>query len=243
MNRRRIRAGVSLLLAGVLIAGCAAVWIPDPLVGIAEMYRPDVVYRAPHSTGMIAVTIDDGPHPETTPEILDVLDRHGVWATFFLLGENARDYPELMESIRDRGHEIGNHLMRDEKSVSLGREVFARDLARADSILAIEGPKLFRPGSGWFAGWMLEEAQSQGYRCVLASAYVQDTKIRSASFVAWLLKNQTQAGDIVVLHEGRSDRTWAPEVLDELIPYWQSRGWRVGTVGDLLAKMNSLPGQ
>jgi peptidoglycan/xylan/chitin deacetylase (PgdA/CDA1 family) len=234
MNYRRVRTGVLLLLVGVLIAGCAAVWIPDPLVGIAEMYRPEVVYRAPRATGVIALTIDDGPHPETTPAILDVLDRHGVWATFFLLGENAWAHLDLVETIRDRGHEIGNHLMRDEKSVSLGREIFARDLARADSILAIEGPKLFRPGSGWFAGWMLEEAEAQGYRCVLASAYVQDTKIRKASVIAWLLKNQTRAGDIVVLHEGRPDRTWAPEVIDELIGYWHSKGWRVGTVGDLV---------
>lgn len=218
----------------LLISGCSMVWIPDPAVSIVEWYSPEVIFRGDRESGLIALTIDDGPHPDTTPAILDVLDAHGTWATFFLLGEKARKYPELVEEIRTRGHEVGNHLMRDEKSVSLGREQFAADLAEADSLLWIEGPKWFRPGSGWYAGWMLQVAEAQGYRCVLASVYVQDTKIRKPRLITWLLKQQTEPGDIVVVHGGSSDRDWAPEVLDGLIGYWHDRGWNVGTVGDLM---------
>lgn len=236
MNRRLgIRWGIVVLVAGLTMSGCAVVWVPDPAVSVAEWRSPDVVFRGERASGLVALTIDDGPHPDTTPAILDVLDAHGAWATFFLLGENARQYPELVEEIRARGHEVANHLMRDERSSRLGREEFARQLAEVDSLLTMEGPRWFRPGSGWITGWMLEEAASQGYRCVLASAYVQDTKIRNAGLITWLLKQQTGPGDIVVLHEGNPQRTWAPEVLDELIGYWHDRGWAVGTVGDLVA--------
>jgi peptidoglycan/xylan/chitin deacetylase (PgdA/CDA1 family) len=235
VKRRWARVAFLVLLSGVLMSGCALVWVPDPVVSIAESRSPDVIFRGAHETGFVALTIDDGPHPGTTPAILDVLDEHGAWATFFLLGENAAKYPDLVEEIRARGHEIGNHLMRDEKSVSLGREGFARDLAEADSVLRIEGAKFFRPGSGWYAGWMLEEAAEQGYRCVLASVYVQDTRLRQAALISWLIGQQTGPGDIVVVHEGRPERDWAPSVLDALIEEWHGKGWAVGTVGDLLA--------
>ena len=159
-RRRWFRLVVVAAIAGLLISGCSLVWLPDPAVSIAEWRSPDVIFRGANSSGFIALTIDDGPHPDTTPEVLDVLDRHGAWATFFLLGENAREYPELVEEIRARGHEVGNHLMRDERSVTKGLETFRRDLAQADSILQMEEPKWFRPGSGLYAEWMLEEALS-----------------------------------------------------------------------------------
>ena len=210
------------------------VWLPDPAVKVAAWRSPDVIFRGGTTSAFIALTIDDGPHPATTLPILDVLDEHGAWATFFLIGENAREYPELVEEIRARGHEVGNHLMRDERSVTKGAEAFRRDLAEADSILEMEDPRWFRPGRGWYAGWMLDEAQAQGYRCVLASAHVQDTRIRNAGLITWLLKQQTGPGEIVVIHEGSPDRTWATEVIDELVGYWHSKGWQVGTVGDLM---------
>lgn len=211
------------------------VWVPDPVVSIAASTSPEVIFRGARGSGLIALTIDDGPHPDTTPAILDVLDEHGAWATFFLLGDNARRYPDLVEEIRARGHEIGNHLMHDERTAAKGLEAFRRDLADADSILSIEEPKFFRPGSGWYTGWMLEEAELHGYRCVLASAYVQDTKLRKPGIIAWLLKRQAGPGEIVVVHEGRPDRTWAPQVLGELIDHWHAKGWAVGTVGELVA--------
>jgi peptidoglycan/xylan/chitin deacetylase (PgdA/CDA1 family) len=235
MKRRRlIRAGLAVTLAGLLMTGCAMVWLPDPAVSVAAWRSPDVIFRGARTSGFIALTIDDGPHPDTTPAILDVLDEHGAWATFFLLGENARQYPELVEEIRARGHEVGNHLMRDERSVAKGLEVFRRDLAEADSILEMEEPKWFRPGSGRYAGWMIDEAKAQGYRCVLASAHVQDVHLRHAGTITWLLMQQTGPGEIVVVHEGAPDRNWAPGVIDSLIDEWHSRGWQVGTVGDLM---------
>jgi peptidoglycan/xylan/chitin deacetylase (PgdA/CDA1 family) len=210
------------------------VWVPDPAVSIAQWRSPEVIFRGDRTAGLIALTIDDGPHPDTTPQILDALDEHGAWATFFLLGENAQKYPELVEEIRVRGHEVGNHLMRDERSITKGPETFRRDLAEADSILEIEEPRWFRPGAGWYAGWMLEEAGRQGYRCVLASSYVQDTKLLKPGIIIWLLRQQTGPGEIVVVHEGRPSRRWAAEVIDELIGYWHAEGWQVGTVGDLM---------
>lgn len=232
--RRWIRIMIGALLAFMLFAVCVAVWLPGPLLSIAESRLPGAVFRGPRSSGLIALTIDDGPHPDTTMDLLATLERHEAQATFFLLGENVIAYPDLVDSIRIRGHEIGNHLMRDERSVTKGRDQFVRDLTMADSLLALSDPKWFRPGSGWTAGWMIEEATREGYTCILASAYVQDVKLRNGAVISQLLKWRVGPGDIVVLHEGDPSRTWAPRVLDQLIPYWRSKGWKVGTVGQLM---------
>lgn len=71
---------------------------------------------------------------------------------------------------------------------------------------------------------------------MLGSAYVRDTKLRHAGAITWLLRRRTHAGDIVILHEGSKSRTWTPEVLDALIPYWKKKGLEVGTLGELLRK-------
>lgn len=237
---RRLR--ITLALVAVAFAAVWAwVWLPSPLITLAEKTHPRVIYRGDPRSAVVALTIDDGPDPRTTPAILEVLARHDAHATFFLLGDRVRAHPGLVERIRDGGHEIGNHLMYDEVTQRLGRARFEVELAAVDSLLGIEGPdKWFRPGSGLTDDWMIEAAARQGYRCVLASAYVQDARLRSPALVTRLLSGRARAGDIVVLHEGPG-RDWTPKVLEELIPRWQERGWEVGTVGRLVAASAPSP--
>ena len=80
----------------------------------------------------VYLTFDDGPIPEITPLVLDILDGAGAKATFFAVGDNARRYPELIEEIRRRGHHIGNHTMHHLKGMSTNTETYLRDLVTRD---------------------------------------------------------------------------------------------------------------
>jgi peptidoglycan/xylan/chitin deacetylase (PgdA/CDA1 family) len=84
----------------------------------------------------VALTIDDGPHPATTPELLRVLRSHSARATFFLIGERAQRHPDLVRRIATDGHELANHLMHDEPSIRLAATEFRRQLAQVHQLLA-----------------------------------------------------------------------------------------------------------
>lgn len=112
----------------------------------------DAVVRGPEGARGVALTFDDGPDPDTTREVLDVLDRRGVKATFFVIGAKAAKHPEVVREIIERGHEVGVHSFAHDRLFSLrGSKRVRADLERA--VETIEGitktrPVLFRPPIG-----------------------------------------------------------------------------------------------
>src|SRR5690242_18046568 len=96
---------------------------------ISRLIPADVVWYVDTDDPVFALTFDDGPGPDTTPRLLEVLGRHRAKATFFLVGERVRAYPSLVADIVAGGHEIANHLMRDERSALLPDARFRADLA------------------------------------------------------------------------------------------------------------------
>lgn len=232
---RRRRLWLAVLCAAIAGYVWLSLWPPRWVLSVASALNPDVLFYVESAEKRLALTIDDGPHPEVTPPLLDVLRRHGVRATFFLLGENARRYPELVERIREEGHELGNHLMRDRPSILLRGGSFVSELEEAEGILELdEDPRWFRPGSGWFTPWMLRNLDSRGYRCVLGSLYPHDTKLRWVPGIQWLLRRRAFPGAIIVLHDGERDRTRTFQVLEGLLPEWAEQGWKVGTLTELV---------
>src|SRR5215218_6611139 len=95
---------------------------------VGHRFGTEIVVHRGTRLPRVALTVDDGPAPETTPQLLRVLSRHGARATFFLVGERASRHRDLVAGIAAAGHELGNHLWRDEPSVLLGRAEFAQQL-------------------------------------------------------------------------------------------------------------------
>lgn len=178
----------------------------EPVTRLLSRAIPgDVLWFVDTSEPIFALTFDDGPHPETTPGLLDVLRKHRAKATFFLIGERVKAHPELVERIAAEGHELGNHLMRDERSVLVPDERFARELAETSALLTPYGPvRWFRPGAGFFKPRMLETAAGQGLRAVLGTVTVAD-------------KDAVRPGSIVVLHEGTAERRGVVAAADEFL--------------------------
>lgn len=183
----------------------------------------------------VALTIDDAPSPEVTPGILEVLRRHDVHATFFIIGSYAAEHPELVEAIRAGGHELGNHLYYDRPSIELADDEFLRRLRQTDAIIAPTGPlKWCRPGSGWVDDHMVELLHAEGYRVCLASAYPLDL-VAPRWLTEWQFTANVRPGAILVLHDGGPARAQNVAILDAVLTRLAEQEYRVLTVSELVA--------
>jgi peptidoglycan/xylan/chitin deacetylase (PgdA/CDA1 family) len=218
------------------MASSASRWREAAARTASRVIPADVLWYVDTGAPAVGLTFDDGPSPHTTPELLDVLARHRAQATFFLIGERVRAYPDLVAAISAAGHEIGNHLMRDEPSVRLSEQRFARELAEVTALLAPYGPvRWFRPGSGWFTPRMLRCAARQELRAVLGTlAAANDGGPRDARISAGLLAG-VRPGSIVVLHEGTPGRRGVARTTDELLAGLADRGLSAVAVSALAA--------
>jgi peptidoglycan/xylan/chitin deacetylase (PgdA/CDA1 family) len=193
----------------------------------------------------VALTFDDGPDPEITPAVLDVLARHRARATFFLLADHALARRELVQRILDEGHEIGLHFDRHDRITALppltalGRMIEARR-----SLIRLAGPvRLFRPPYGSQNLLTYFFARLLGFTVIGWNRSADDWLEQSAEDSARRAYEHLQGGDIVLLHDGLElspgevrptlDR---PRVVDILLEKATSRGLVSVTVGTLLRR-------
>lgn len=189
-----------------------------------------------------ALTFDDGPHPDTTPPLLDVLARHQAKATFFLIGERVQANEHLVARVADEGHEIANHLMRDQPSILLSDRQFRAELAQVNALLGPYGPvRWFRPGSGWLSPRMVRSAAEHELRAVLGTlAAIHDGGAGDARKTRRLV-DAIRPGTIAVLHEGTDRRRAVVAATDRLLTELRRRGLTAVTVSDLVARRRSRP--
>jgi peptidoglycan/xylan/chitin deacetylase (PgdA/CDA1 family) len=228
--------------AGLRRFGASAVdaalkWREPATRAVSRMIPSDVLWYVETSAPVFALTFDDGPGPQSTPGLLEVLARHRAKATFFLVGERVRAHPELVAAIAEAGHEIGNHLMRDERSALVPDPRFRADLAETAELLAPYGPvKWFRPGSGVFTPRMLRSAAEQDLRAVLGTLVAGNRGGPADARIAPGLATGVRPGSIVVLHEGTPQRSGVVQTTDELLGTLAGRGLSAVTVSDLVSR-------
>ncbi|HKT60459.1 MAG TPA: polysaccharide deacetylase family protein [Gemmatimonadales bacterium] len=223
--------GVATLGTGALLTGPPG-WLLDWL---AARY-PGCLYRVATQQPVVALTLDDGPDPTTTPLIAAELHRHGARATFFLIAERVQGREQLVDQLVAAGHELGNHFTRDRAGIRLSAAAFARDLKEAHGVLAAHGSVHWaRPGSGWYSQTMIATMARQGYRCALGSVYPYDAMIPSATYSRWHILRNVRPGAILVMHDGGARGRRTVRVLRAVLPELQRRGFRVVTLSELAA--------
>ncbi len=227
----------SFVLA-VGLCGLAAVGTllvrPRPVIRWLAKRYPDVLFYVDIEVPLVALTIDDAPHPTLTPAILDVLAEHGARATFFLIGGRVTGIEGIVRRIIEDGHELGNHLMADAPSVRLSAEEFEWQLLQTHDLLSSFGPvRWFRPGSGWYSRRMIKQLRCHGYQCALGSAYAYDCHIPSAWYVSSHILLNTRPGSVIILHDGCEGRHRTVTVLRRVLPELKHRGYRVVTLSEL----------
>jgi len=176
-----------------------------------------------------ALTFDDGPHPQGTPAVLEVLARHGVSATFFLVGEQVRRNPALAGELVAAGHGIGLHCDRHRSQLRLTPGQVRADIARAQATIEEATGRaigLYRPPYGVLNAAALRTARARRWRTLLWSHFGKDWQARaSAESIAALVTDGAGAGSVLLLHDaddysatGSWRRTAAalPRVLDTL---------------------------
>jgi peptidoglycan/xylan/chitin deacetylase (PgdA/CDA1 family) len=236
MVRIRLLAALAALTALLLTIYLEPRWLLDRVA----RNSPDVLYFVRTQEKVVALTIDDVPHPAVTPRILDVLRENGARATFFVIGDHAAGNQAILERIRQEGSELGNHLNHEYPSIRLTPTEFDQELRAVDSVIRpATATKWFRPGSGWYNDRMLSQARRQGYRCALGSVYPFDTVLPNERLTAWYIRSQVFPGAIIILHDGKEDRMRTARVLATVLPDLKRSGYRVVTLSELDARRST----
>lgn len=229
--------------AGALLVATGTVFwtAPEWLVDCLARLSPTCLYRVRTEQPLIALTIDDGPDPASTPSILEVLRREDARATFFLIAERVRGREPLVRMLVAEGHEIANHFTEDRPSIRLSRRDFEADLLQAHRTLAPFGPlRWARPASGWYTQGMVEVMWRHGYRCALGSVYPFDAAIPLVSWSAAYIVRNARPGTIVILHDAGSRGHRTAEVLRRILPELRRRGYRIVSLSELTAAESAI---
>lgn len=238
MSRAARWARTAAAGALVLAVSAAAAWWCSPLFfRLADRVSEGAVYRVPGVDSAVALTLDDGPDPATTPALLEVLERHDARATFFLVGSRAARHPGLVRAVAEGGHELGNHLWRDRRSLGLDSTAFERRLLRTDAVLRrFGGSRWLRPGGGLYSARMVRSARRHGYRLVLGDVYPFDPAVPWAGPAARLVLTWARPGSVIILHDGEGRGRTTADVLRRVLPELAERGLEVVPVGELVER-------
>jgi peptidoglycan-N-acetylglucosamine deacetylase len=164
-----------------------------------------IVRRLPAATREVFLTFDDGPDPHWTPRILDVLARHRVRASFFVIGQLVRQFGPLLRDIRAAGHAVGNHTWSHRHPWSLTRALArqeVRDGADAIAQSIGERPAWFRPPHGRLSAGLMEAAHAENERIALWSVSAVDWGPWAAPHRVLSRLRAVRPGDIVLMHDG-----------------------------------------
>lgn len=185
----------------------------------------------------IALTFDDGPHPKKTKKIIDVLEKYGVTATFFVVGVNVKNYSSGMKEIIDRGYEIGNHtfshrVLKNSDPASLENELLLTE--HEIKKLGGEVSNLIRPPCGLYDDSLLNFSRENGYKIVLWNIDTKDWEHTSKGDIAKMVESEVKGGDIILFHDYISGKSNTAEALDILIPKLLDLGYEFVSVSELL---------
>ena len=186
----------------------------------------------------VALTFDDGPHPVYTDRILEVLDRYGIRATFFVIGKNVEQYPEVFERVVSRGHSIGSHTYSHAHIGRIGEAQLIEEYEKNDALLKERGvsTRLFRPPEGVCDGKVKGLASKRACDVILWSIDTGDWRGTSADRIVMEVLDHACGGEIVLMHDYISGRGHTAEALEKLIPELLRKGFEFVTVGELLGR-------
>jgi len=171
---------------------------------------------------VVYLTFDDGPIPEQTPWVLDILDRYGVKATFFMVGDNVRRHPGLLEEVRRRGHSVGNHTMHHLQGMKVATDRYLADVAEADALI---DSTLFRPPHG-IMRWKQSRALRARYNILMYDLVTRDYSAKlSPDEVVANVRRYARNGSIIVFHDSLKAAPNMRPALPQAIEWLLSQGY------------------
>ncbi|MEY3399506.1 MAG: hypothetical protein RL220_2100 [Bacteroidota bacterium] len=187
-----------------------------------RLILPRARWSMPSGKGLVYLTFDDGPNPDITPQILDVLKEFDMRASFFLLGQQADKYPEIVERMRREGHTVGHHSYSHLSGWKTDQAAYLADVKRAADVI---GGRLFRPPYGRITRGQFA-ALAKEYDVYMWSLMPGDfdPDVSADECLNRLVRHSRQ-GDIVVMHDNMKSAATVRQVLPKYLEYLRKRGW------------------
>lgn len=189
---------------------------------------PGVLWRKNQDKKVVYLTFDDGPIPECTPQILDILAQYGVRATFFMVAENAVRYPHLLERVRQEGHAIGNHTYHHLRGYQVATTRYLDDVEQAAQVL---DTTLFRPPHGRMKASQKRALLAQGYTICLWDVLTHDyNDAYSVEHILAVIEQYTRPGSIITCHDSLKSKDRVLRLLPLMIEYLQAQDYQFATL-------------
>ncbi len=194
------------------------------------------------SSRLLALTYDDGPSEKWTPALLEVLARHDVRATFFMMGQHVQQQPAIARAVASAGHVIGNHTYTHPNLIFSSAAQLLAQLDDCERVLTEalgEHSNLFRPPFGGRLPDTLRTARAKGYIPVMWSVTAHDWRPYPPEKIEQRVASQIRGGDVILMHDGghrssEADRSATVATTDRLISRYKAEGYRFVTVTEMM---------
>lgn len=238
-NRRNM-LGVLASAAGLAVAGSAGY---QSMVPTGQWYGRTFV-GLPAGSRKLALTYDDGPNDPHTPRLLEVLAKHQVYATFFLIGRYVKQRPDLARAIMQAGHAIGNHTFSHPNLIFASSRQTRTELQKCEQTLydAVgQHSRIFRPPFGGRRPATLRVARRLDLEPVMWNVTGWDWSGKPAEYVEQRVRSQIRGGNVILLHDGShgafgADRSQTVLATDRLIARYKADGYEFVTVPEMMGK-------
>lgn len=198
----------------------------DPRVrlpGFITSLFKDVVWRFDENSKVVYLTFDDGPIPEVTPWVIDLLRKENIKATFFCVGENVMKYPEVYRQILDGGHSVGNHTYNHWQGIKKGKQDYFDNIEKAAGFIDSD---LFRPPHGWLTRSQYRFLKNR-YRIIMWDLVSCDYDIRiKPEKVLRNVKDFVRPGSVITFHDSIKAENNLKQSLPEAIRWMKEQGYR-----------------
>jgi len=231
---------VAPVALALLLVAAAAFALREVVNSSTFQLFGDYIARVETLDKVVALTFDDGPHPLHTPRVLEVLERHHVKATFFMLGRNVERFPAVARQVLDRGHEIGNHSYSHAKLVLMSPRRVREEIERTDQLLrsiGVSGEIFFRPPHAAkfvVLPYVLVQMKKVS---VLGDVDPEEWKRRPAAIMTQSVLRQVKPGSIIGLHDVLGSETL--RTAEDAITALAAQGYRFETVSELIRRRAS----
>jgi len=197
---------------------------------IIKLFFPSsILWQIKTKEKKVFLTFDDGPVPEVTPWVLNLLDSYKVKATFFMVGENAAKYPELMQEVQKRGHGIGNHSFNHLKGWKTTDNEYYANIEKASEAIP---SKLLRPPHGQIKPRQARHLKNK-YKIVMWSILSGDYDPEKSPKECFMnVKRNLHPGSIIVFHDSLKAKKNMEFALEESLKYLLNEGWEFGVIGE-----------
>ncbi len=217
---------LGLIYAVVLVYG---------VINLKANFFIHTICRNPNAKQQISLTFDDGPHPEFTPRLLDILRRENIKATFFCIGHKMEEHPELIRQLHEEGHLIGNHTYSHSKYIDLNSiNTFAEEITKTSKLihqLIGHTPRFFRPPYGIVNPRVAGGIKKAGVLSIGWSIRSFDTVNQQTDSVVRKVTRKLNSGDILLFHDHLE---WSSEILEKFLKELRETEFKIVPLDELI---------